>query len=135
MSPDPTPKNKEKFFEWDPEDKSLKVAAWQKYTKGLTKDQVLGINLREYFNEKQMTWLWARLKRKELPSTSAEFQEKYDSNMKNKHVVKNQVLKLNVGCPDEWQEHSAVVLQKFTQSHSKSVETGWYSRGELQQMK
>lgn len=116
----PTPADKEKFYEWNPDDREAKVKAWQLWVSKMDKDTALQLPLREYFTPVQVTWLWARLNRREIPKADGKISAFMQDNKIDKHVTKNRVLMLNLNFPDSWQEHTLEITEKLTMTASRS---------------
>ena len=57
--------------------KSFEVNAWTKFMKGRDKEDVLSYKVKDYFNKQQITKLWARFNRKELPTAGPELSESW----------------------------------------------------------
>ena len=138
----PLPDDQPAFLAWDPANRDLKVQKWQYFTQKMPKEKVLSYDLKEYFNPKQMTWLWASLQRKELKSERKDgpvmnyFQGKGDDNGgEPKTVRKNTILKLNLGMPCAWRELVVSMSERLGYSAEQTVEEELFTRGELEQMK
>ena len=131
----PSPKNQAAFFSWAPKDLNQKVEAWQAYTSGMDKQSVLKIDLKQYWAPTQVSWLWARLNRKELPAAKPEVKSVWQNKEVMKKPEKNKLLRLNLGCPHDWQQHYVEMSLEISSSKEKGERKDWVTRGELEVMK